>query len=224
MFPGTQYVVTVTRVGPGYEFLWPFPADVVKAPVTLSSTARYEASSNPNVYPTQTIAGYYYEIDITTIPVDYGFDAYMLDTSAPVNTVPGNYVLSNEFVVNKAGRIRSIRYWHASGCGGFAHSLGIWDSTGNKVASVVNTTPTGFVGYVQQDLAVPLGVYAGQRFRVSYDAGGFNYGFSNVTPASQTPDLTLVQGYYSLRPPEVWPNTQGGGAHYHADVVYQVQM
>jgi len=58
--------VAVTHTIGAYQFLWPFAADAVKGVLTLSMLARYQASSDPNVFPANTIDGYYYGIDITT--------------------------------------------------------------------------------------------------------------------------------------------------------------
>jgi len=62
---GVVYVATVTHPGSNYEFFWPFVADVTSGILTLSKIARYQASSDPNVFPTNTIDGYYYGIDVT---------------------------------------------------------------------------------------------------------------------------------------------------------------
>lgn len=65
MLAGVTYLVTVSHVGSLYGFLWAFPNNAVMGPITLSSVAYYEPTADPNAFPSNTIGGYYYLVDIT---------------------------------------------------------------------------------------------------------------------------------------------------------------
>jgi hypothetical protein len=157
----------------------------------------------------------------------FGVPESLFDNTPPTYGAAGSYTVGNQFTVIAAGRITHIRYWHAAGCGGFNHALALWNGfTGVKLASTSDAAPDAFAGYREIALATPWLVVAGDLIHVSYLTGGGNFNYTDSTPPSFAPHLTMTTGagYYAVGAVEAFPNNGAGGPHYHADVVYESQL
>lgn len=196
----------------------------LNAAVVNSSTISVTAPANSNECPPGHYMLFVMNNGVPSVAkiVRVG-NASMFQTDVPVTHQLGNgqaFEQGFEFSSSVNGQITHIRYWkHADEPAG-NHVGRIWNSSGQQVASVAFTCETAS-GWQEAQLATPLQITAGVRYRVSYNLSTVvakTFGTFDNGPITRGP-LTGWAGYFSAGAGQ-YPATFSG-SNLFADVVFK---
>lgn len=188
-----------------------FMYDPEKAAAPVAANTVQTPSSQPSAAPPATAA----VANSATQSGDWA-------SARPVtNDANGKAELGLKFSVQKAGKIKALRFYQAKGESG-AHALRLWDADGKLVISVNAPEKQGEV-WISASLPEPFTVKAGDSFTVSYSCNS-NY------PASpdvfKTPivrgGITGISGVYSFEAlGQKVPDKKHKDMNYFVDVEFE---
>ena len=148
-------------------------------------------------------------------------NASMFQTDVPVTTADAagsTWEQGLEFSASVSGQITHIRFWKAPGESA-VHTGRIWDTNGNLLASVQFSCETAS-GWQEAQLATPLSIAAGVRYRVTYNASTVIAKTFNVLNSPITRGPLTGWGSYFVSPAGTFPTTFSG-SNLFADVVFK---
>jgi hypothetical protein len=125
------------------------------------------------------------------------------------NFTNGSWSIGWEFTTNKPVSIGALGFFNNDGFTG-SHDVGIFDSSGNLLASTTVTNSDALIGHFRyHNLSNELNLAAGQDFRIAAVTGASNYTWA-VNGLTVDPNINFVQDRFTLSNTLVFPTGSDG--------------
>lgn len=179
------------------------------------------------------IAGdYYIDTDTDTmygprLATALGPAASAFSSKAATASAVGDYQIGNRIRFNRAGVVTGIRIWRVAGVAVTSRVGRLWNfSTQALLGTTAATAETGLPeGWVTANFATPISVAINDEVVATFDTLGQSFGSTAGTASTDTPDMTWIEGRYSVPSGPAFPSSLGGaGTNYMADVVFQPRL